>query len=308
MCLFGPPQELLSDQGREFVNATVTALSAHLGTHRRLTSPYHPRTDGLVERFNQSLIDSLEKQCQEHPEDWDLYLDSVLFAYRVRVHSATGFSPFELLYGRPANLHTSFVDSPLSASLSVPDSLSQRADEIQSLNDVLWPTTVDRIREVQIEYRRQQNARVSAAAAVSDTLSPGRVVYVRILQPRRKLHPRFLGPYKVSVVTENGNYLLANKKNQVLRRAYPLNQLKLVPSDVAQEVWTSHCTDNEFPIDRVVDTTMENGHRLYLVHWRGLDNEHDSWHNEGDIRDPDMIALYWSSKGVAPTDPPAAEE
>ena len=66
------------------------------------TTPYNPRCNGLCERVNGVLKNMLKKMCQERPNDWDRYLPAVLFAYREVPQASTGFSPFELLYGRTA--------------------------------------------------------------------------------------------------------------------------------------------------------------------------------------------------------------
>ena len=63
-------------------------------------SPYHPQTDGLVERFNQTLKQMLRKAATEEGKDWDKLLPYLLFAYWGVPQASTGFSPFELLYGR----------------------------------------------------------------------------------------------------------------------------------------------------------------------------------------------------------------
>ena len=68
---------------------------------QHLTStPYHPHSNGLVERFNGTLKSMLRKLCVERPTDWDRYLEAVLFAYREVKQDTLGFAPFELLYGR----------------------------------------------------------------------------------------------------------------------------------------------------------------------------------------------------------------
>ena len=65
-----------------------------------LTTPYHPMCNGLVENFNGILKQMLRKLCSEQPKTWNKYLDPLLFAYREVPQESTGFSPFELLYGR----------------------------------------------------------------------------------------------------------------------------------------------------------------------------------------------------------------
>ena len=64
------------------------------------TSPYHPQTDGLVERFNQTLKAMIRKVTISEGCNWEILLPYVLFAYQEVLQASTGFSPFELLYGR----------------------------------------------------------------------------------------------------------------------------------------------------------------------------------------------------------------
>lgn len=63
-------------------------------------SPYHPQTDGLVERFNQTLKVMLWKAAADDGKDWDKLVPYLLFAYQEVPQTSTGFFPFELLYGR----------------------------------------------------------------------------------------------------------------------------------------------------------------------------------------------------------------
>ena len=68
------------------------------------SSPNHPQTNGLVERFNQTLQQALKRLNQPGSLDWDVHLHKILFGYRASVHSSTKYSPFKLLYKREAVL------------------------------------------------------------------------------------------------------------------------------------------------------------------------------------------------------------
>ena len=68
-----------------------------------MSSPYHPQTNGLVERFNRTLCESLAKVSQKENE-WDEHIESVLFAYRTTKHNTTKKTPFFMVYGREAIL------------------------------------------------------------------------------------------------------------------------------------------------------------------------------------------------------------
>ena len=96
----GVPREILTDQGSNFTSKLLAELYRLLHVHPIRKSAYHPQTDGLVERFNQTLKAMLKKTATEEGKDWDKLLPYLLFAYREVPHASTGFSPFELLYGR----------------------------------------------------------------------------------------------------------------------------------------------------------------------------------------------------------------
>jgi len=96
----GVPEELISDQGSQFLSGVMKEVSRLLSLNQLVTTPYHPMCNGLVERFNGTLKMMLRRMCAERLKDWDRYLPALLFAYREVPQESLGFSPFELLYGR----------------------------------------------------------------------------------------------------------------------------------------------------------------------------------------------------------------
>ena len=96
---FGVPEEILTDQGSNFLSSLLGGLYHALQINRICTTPYHPQTDGLVERFNGTLKSMLGKFISRNQKDWDDYLLYLLFSYREVPQESMGFSPFELLYG-----------------------------------------------------------------------------------------------------------------------------------------------------------------------------------------------------------------
>ena len=94
-------------------------LCCLMGVQCNITSAYHPQSNGL-ERFNQTL------QCQllsNEQDQWDLYLDAILFSYRISRQYSTKYSPFYLVYGRNATLPVdSKDDSHDSDETSIADS------------------------------------------------------------------------------------------------------------------------------------------------------------------------------------------
>ena len=100
-CLrWGAPARLLSDQGREFVAKVNDAMCKQLGIKRSVTSAYHPQTNGLDERTNQTLKVRLSKLVNEKQDDWCEFLEDVAYSIRTQNQSTTKYTPFFLMFGR----------------------------------------------------------------------------------------------------------------------------------------------------------------------------------------------------------------
>ena len=96
----GIPREILSDRGVQFTSQLMGELHGLLGVKPLFTTPYHPSGNGRVERFHSTLKACLRKLCSDKPKEWHRYLIPTLFALREIPSDRTGFSAFELLYGR----------------------------------------------------------------------------------------------------------------------------------------------------------------------------------------------------------------
>ena len=113
----GAPRKLLSDRGQNFLSKLLKEICRLVNTEKVFTTSYHPQTDGLVERLNGTLVQSLSQYVSSDQKDWDEHLPSVLLVYRVSPSEVTGDSPFFLLYGREPRL-------PMDVSLLPPKDLS----------------------------------------------------------------------------------------------------------------------------------------------------------------------------------------
>lgn len=99
-CRHGWPKYVLSDQGREFVNGINSTLFEMTGVKQCVSSAYHPQTNGLDERLNQTLVTTLKKVVDACSADWDEHISAALYAYRISPQDSSKFSPFFLMYNR----------------------------------------------------------------------------------------------------------------------------------------------------------------------------------------------------------------
>ena len=92
------------------MNAVNKALVSKFNINRLRTTPYHPQTDGMVERANSVILEMLHHIVAEHKEDWHEHLDAVAFSLRTSVDLDIGLTPFFMLYGREARLPNCFTE------------------------------------------------------------------------------------------------------------------------------------------------------------------------------------------------------
>jgi transposase InsO family protein len=125
-CHFSPPEQLHSDQGRQFESLLLAEVCRLLGIQKTRTTAYHPQSDGLVERWNRTLLHNLSTCVRDHPESWEDYVRSICMAYNTSIHSTTGFTPFYLMFGRQAKLPVELMyGTPEPESLSSKEYASQ---------------------------------------------------------------------------------------------------------------------------------------------------------------------------------------
>lgn len=103
ICHYGCPDQIHTDQGREFESHLFKQVCTLLGIEKTKTTPYHPQSDGLVERFNRTLRQMLSIFVSENFDDWDDLLPYLLMAYRATEHKSTKCSPNLMMLGRETN-------------------------------------------------------------------------------------------------------------------------------------------------------------------------------------------------------------
>src|SRR6266542_1139126 len=99
ICRFGVPRILQSDKGIHFVNEVIQRLIKRFKIKHSLSSPYHPQSNRLVERFNKMLCEGIAKIAKE-VDQWDKFIQPVLFAYRTKELRILKQSPYMLVYKR----------------------------------------------------------------------------------------------------------------------------------------------------------------------------------------------------------------
>ena len=193
ICEHGIPEMLHTDQGRQFESDLVKHLCELLGIQKTRTSPYHPQCDGMIERFNRTLIDQLAKSLLQQPGEWDDCLNQVALAYNTSPHSTTGFTPFFLTHGHEARMPANLLLPNATPSSSTPgspaDYVAQLTQKLQSaFSSATWNRDC-----AHTQQKQQYDKNVKHTPYVSGDL-------VWLNDPttsKQKLAPHWKGPFEI---------------------------------------------------------------------------------------------------------------
>lgn len=277
---YGAPQEIFSDGGKNLWSGVVQALLKRIGTTHKGSSPYHPRTNGKVERLNGILEDMISKLLFGKPTKlWDLYLDQALFACRIRTNQTTKTSPFYLLYGQQPHL---FWDMHRAlAAEALPATHEERLKAVRSIRQEAAIATYE---------RAFKEKRINDELVTPHTLEEGDWVLVRHEKPQ-KMETKWFGPYQIIERKMLGTYRLQDPNGRELSalvHGYRLIQANIRTTDELRKLWGS-------PSAR--DALRQQNSRLELIPSESENtDELERYLMEVDPDEPDLESLQIDSR------------
>ena len=221
----GFPKEVLSDRETRFTSDLMKEETRLVSIKQLFTTPYNQNSTVCVNKMNGTLKNMLRKMCQERPTDWDRYLPAVLFAYCEAPRVSTGFSPFELLYGRT-------VRGPMQVLKEIwtedetPETQStyQYVLDLRNRHEETCQVARESLMEVQEDYKHHYDKKTR-----SRIFKVGQKVNILLPTDHNKLLLQWKGPYEVVEVLNRMDYKVdADGRKKV----FHANLLKLyIPRD-----------------------------------------------------------------------------
>jgi ribonuclease HI len=224
---FGIPHKIISDNGTPFVNKDVREVLEHYRIKHRRSTPYYPQGNGQAEATNRMLLRILSKMVFDYGKGWNSHLADVLWAYRGSPKTATGFTPFSLVYGTD-------VISPLE--LLVPSPRILQGTELEADVEICAEARVadleslDEARELALARSLRYHQRLANAYGKTvhvRIFSQGQMVLKTADHVRRglpspsKFTPNWEGPYVIREAHDSGYYKLSKADGTIL--ADPIN-------------------------------------------------------------------------------------
>ncbi len=235
--ILGAPLHVLSDQGSNFLSVTLTKLEEKFGIGGIKTSPYHPQSNGRLERFHSTLKNMLSK-CIDNKQDWPVALELVLYFARNFPHSRHGFTPHELLFLKPSPYILSTLKSLWSSDSQSSINLPQFIHDIDSMfacqNHFVKKSLSS----------KHASSRVSKESKLVVDFKVGDVVYKRCPGINKCLEASWDGPFTIAKVVPpvNCSIVPQGKKTKpkvvhlsMLKKATPVMRTLIVPEEVDNE-------------------------------------------------------------------------
>ena len=219
-CRLGFPEEILTDQGSNFMSEIMRRVTDLLGVKQLKTSPYHPECDGMLERFHATLKLMMRKTCKDR-DRWDDYLPYACFAFRDAVHSATQFSPFQLLLGRNVRGPLSLIKSQLTGETKGTTKVVEFVDKLKEKLTLAWDMAAGHDEEAKAKSKSYFDRR-----ATTRTFEVGDTVMTLEPSPTDKFQPQWNGPYKIVEKVTEVTYRVFMPDRRKKEKLFHVNGLK----------------------------------------------------------------------------------
>ncbi|KAJ1592539.1 hypothetical protein NDA15_005270 [Ustilago hordei] len=293
--LFGYPDHMVSDRGRQFISGAWKAFAEQMGVKHSLSTAYHPQTDGQTERVNQVIEQYLRMYCNYEQNDWANLLDTAAFVYNNTVHNSIGVSPFFACYGWNPKAHP---DIPQRLGVNDPGRFEYLMDGEERCKYLQ-----EQIREAQRRSVNQYNRKHKDIE-----FKVGDMVYInrrnwKTRRPTPKLDTRFAGPYPVQERVGRRAYRITLPANLRVHDVFHVSMLEpartsSLPQRAEQPTIPSlPDEDLDFEVEALTDKRSHNGTTEYKVLWRGYSEEAASWEPVENLNCPDLIQEYEVSEG-----------
>ena len=163
ICRYGSPNQIHTDQGSQFESALFQGLCDYLDIEKTRTTPYHPQSDGLVERFNRTLEAMLTKVIDGDQKTWDNVLPLVMLAYRSSVHESINETPARMLFGRNIQLPCDLLmgrppENAVSKDCNIPYVEALR-NQLSELHEIARENMVQASNRQKKNYDKRINAK-----------------------------------------------------------------------------------------------------------------------------------------------------
>jgi len=304
----GLPRVLISDRDSRFQSDFWQQLFKLTGTDVRLSTSYHPQTDGQTERDNRTIEDMLRPFVNAHLNNWHQLLPAVEFAYNNSVHASTGHTPFFLNYGQHPRTPDIFALAPTEPpkNHAVDEFTTRMRNALRSATEHLQ-RAVAKQKESADKHRRHDEFNIGDKVLLSTEN-----LHIRLPEQTSKLLARRCGPFTITNKLSPLLYRLKLPDNWQVRcdvfhidtltryhesPNFPERAKRIRPVPLHVD------GDTYYLVEAILDRRWDNRKRQmqYLVKWLGYDNSHNSWEWTSALEEQQDVAQMIREYNIART-------
>ena len=276
--LHGLPDSVVSDRGTQFSSDFTRALCDLAGIQQKMSTSFHPETDGQTERVNAIVEQYLRVYCNYQQNNWQELLTMAEFSYNNTISSSTGITPFFAMYGDHPRYKEPFYQIRRREGPRPPTSaeLKEFAENLGSLNEYLR----SEMTWAQATYSEQaDNQRIPAPR-----IEVGDMVWllrrnIKTTRPSTKLDFKRLGRFRVSEKISSHAFRLELPASMKIHPVFHMSLLEPVATDPLPgqvqprppPIVVEGNDEVEWEVDEIVDSKFVGRGLKYLVRWLGYD-------------------------------------
>lgn len=266
----GAPKEIISDRDKLFTSKFWKATLQLMGTKRKLSTSFHPQTDGQTERLNQTLEQFLRVYVNKTQDNWSQLLPMAQFTYNNST-MVTGDTPFYINFGKhPTIQHDAGLDTT-----NVP-----KANEIHELRRSVIDNLASQLKWIQ----QKTILRTNKSRSAGPDLKEGDTVYLRrknikTKRPCNKLDHTKLGPFKIQKVLGPVTFEL---ELPVTMKIHPVFHKSLLEpahgnEPTSEPIKATQGDNQEYEVEKILDHRKQGRTTQYLIKWKEYSDTENTW-------------------------------
>lgn len=274
-CRHGAPECITTDRGRNFLSEVLKSVNECLGVKHNTTTAYHPQANGMVERFNATLLKTLSMYVSPNQDNWDIYLDFAQAAYNFSPQESTGFSPHRMIFGKEPVL-------PVDINLGALEK-DENSDFLRELKHRL--SEVCEQARCNLESARVKQAKYYNQGRTLHDLQSGDKVLLynpAIQKGTQKLNRPWKGPYTIQEVSDLNATIVNDENPKDIQKVHVQRLKKFLPPVEGHTVETQgnqvpESSSYEYVVEAILGHRLRSGETEYLVKFAGFTNRYNLW-------------------------------
>jgi hypothetical protein len=287
VCNHGLPDEVITDRGTTFASKFWSALMKQVGTKHKLSSAYHPQTNGQTERTNQTLEQYLRNYVNFRQDDWVRWLPIAQLAYNTATSESTGTSPFFANYGFETDNIRSAMDTSNNPAATV------TAAEMKKLHEEL--------RQELSFVNERMTTYANRARTKGPSFQEGDKVYlsrrnIKTKRPNDKLDHKRIGPFKIARKLSEVSYELDLPKDSKLHPRFHVSLLEPAPKGTKLQQTMDVEDPEDYEVEAILDHRGAGTKTEYFVKWKGYDNTENTWEPRKHLNHCDEVLAEYQKR------------